>query len=366
MSEYSIGIDLGGTKILTAIVDVTTGSVICSVKKKTKSEKGPDKIIKKIIKSVHQVINDVSIDTSLKITDGELSYGLFSSVNLVCIHDTGNASSSSTAYANSNYMLSQDSASWHYTVGEDVIYQNMSESYTAWHAGSGARVFSLEDTLINASKYGNSIPIITINASGYYCINGEATTLRPYSDLAGTVKDSTVYLTSQITSSGIYYTIGANGNYYLNKTYYNDTFGYICNFGGNKNAIGIETTVNDGSDIFATFHNCAKLVSDILVRKSLTPHEVLLHNSFSGKDCPHAMINGDLVDEFMNMVEIEYMIRKYYSDYTITFESLSPDIINNNGYIIGSVDSDTTVYYKVTITKDDVSNYIILSSTVLS
>ena len=36
MGKYSIGIDLGGTKILTAIVDKTNGEVITYIKKKTK------------------------------------------------------------------------------------------------------------------------------------------------------------------------------------------------------------------------------------------------------------------------------------------------------------------------------------------
>ena len=57
MHKYSIGIDLGGTKILTAIVNKTTGEVVSSIKKKTKKDKGQDKIIQKIIKSVHEVLS---------------------------------------------------------------------------------------------------------------------------------------------------------------------------------------------------------------------------------------------------------------------------------------------------------------------
>ena len=306
----------------------------------------------------------ITVDSSKMSADDFNSYGAFSSVDLVCVHDTGNTASGSTALANLNYMLGS-STSWHYVVGENVIYQGKSEDYTAYHAGCGAREFALEDTGVNANKYGNSKPVITINGSGYYCINGEATTLKPYSNIAGTTKDSTIYTTSQITETGIYYEIGSNGNYYLNKTYYNSDYKKICNFGGGTNAIGIESTVNDGSDIYQTWHNLAKLVADILVRHNLTPDRVLFHNSFSGKDCPHAMLNASLTDEFLRMVEIEYYIRKYYSDYTITFESLSPTIINNNGKVISSVASDTLVYYRVTVTKNAVSESIVLTSTVL-
>lgn len=58
MVRYSIGIDLGGTKILTAIVDKENGEVISSIKKKTKKDKGPEKIVQKIIKSIREVLEE--------------------------------------------------------------------------------------------------------------------------------------------------------------------------------------------------------------------------------------------------------------------------------------------------------------------
>ena len=62
MKKYSIGIDLGGTKILTALVDKQTGEVIHSVKKKTKKDKGPKNIIKKMIDSIDELLNETPID----------------------------------------------------------------------------------------------------------------------------------------------------------------------------------------------------------------------------------------------------------------------------------------------------------------
>lgn len=58
MGKYSIGIDLGGTKILTALVDKSTGEVISYIKKKTKKDKGPDKIVQKIINSINELLNE--------------------------------------------------------------------------------------------------------------------------------------------------------------------------------------------------------------------------------------------------------------------------------------------------------------------
>ena len=62
MGKYSIGIDLGGTKILTALVNIESGEVISSIKKKTKKDKGADKIVHKIIKSINEVLSESQKD----------------------------------------------------------------------------------------------------------------------------------------------------------------------------------------------------------------------------------------------------------------------------------------------------------------
>lgn len=64
MNNYSIGIDLGGTKVLTGIVDKNSGKVIAYIKKKTKKNKGTEKIVQKIINSIKEVLQDskISID----------------------------------------------------------------------------------------------------------------------------------------------------------------------------------------------------------------------------------------------------------------------------------------------------------------
>jgi len=54
MKKYSIGIDLGGTKILSGLVDLETGEVLEHVKKKTK--KGSENIVKKITESIEELL----------------------------------------------------------------------------------------------------------------------------------------------------------------------------------------------------------------------------------------------------------------------------------------------------------------------
>ncbi len=68
MSKYSIGIDLGGTKILTALVNKENGEIISFEKKKTKKDKGTEKLVQKIINSVNEVLVTSGKDIS-KIDD---------------------------------------------------------------------------------------------------------------------------------------------------------------------------------------------------------------------------------------------------------------------------------------------------------
>lgn len=61
MKRYSIGIDLGGTKILLALINRETGDVVASVKKKTKKDKGPKNIIKKMLEGIEELFEESNI-----------------------------------------------------------------------------------------------------------------------------------------------------------------------------------------------------------------------------------------------------------------------------------------------------------------
>lgn len=52
-TPYVIGMDLGGTKILAAIVD-KSGHIVAEVKSKTRAEKGPDAVIERIAETARQ------------------------------------------------------------------------------------------------------------------------------------------------------------------------------------------------------------------------------------------------------------------------------------------------------------------------
>lgn len=49
--QYALGLDFGGTKVLAAVVDVKTGKVVASAKKRTKATDGPDELVERLIVS---------------------------------------------------------------------------------------------------------------------------------------------------------------------------------------------------------------------------------------------------------------------------------------------------------------------------
>jgi glucokinase len=62
-SDYTIGVDLGGTKILAAVVD-ENGVVMGSAKKRTQSEEGPDAVLKRIVKTMQEAVDEAGADVS--------------------------------------------------------------------------------------------------------------------------------------------------------------------------------------------------------------------------------------------------------------------------------------------------------------
>lgn len=58
MKKYSIGIDLGGTKILVGLVEKESGKVVSHIKKKTKKEKGPENIVRKMVEGVEELLEE--------------------------------------------------------------------------------------------------------------------------------------------------------------------------------------------------------------------------------------------------------------------------------------------------------------------
>ena len=60
---YALGIDLGGTKTLAAVVDITSGEVVASARKRTRAEKGQEFISQRIIELSTQALTDAKLSS---------------------------------------------------------------------------------------------------------------------------------------------------------------------------------------------------------------------------------------------------------------------------------------------------------------
>ncbi|MFA6662338.1 MAG: N-acetylmuramoyl-L-alanine amidase, partial [Bacilli bacterium] len=237
-----------------------------------------------------------------------------------------------------------DDSSWHYTIGNDGIYQQMADTDSAWHCGDGASNEMCDiDTGVKAPANASEKPEITISSDGYFVIDGTKSTY------AAPLIDGEIATTADIAPLGMLTIIGDNGNYFMHA-YYNSSYDTIASYGG-LNTIGIETAVNYGSDIFLTWQRLAKFVAAKEIQYDLSYERVCYHNNLSGKTCPNSMMHADMIDYFEEMVEVEWTIAHDYSNYTIAFTSSNPEVLDNSGRVVGDgPEMTTSVPYTVTVT----------------
>ena len=288
------------------------------------------------------------------------------STDYIVVHDTANSNKGANAKMNSDWAhhpQSDTTASWHYTVGNDGIYQVLeNEKLIAWHAGDGTN-WALDNNN-STTFYDTGVaytverPTVTLGDDGYFYIEGQKTTVK-YPTAAG--------VTPHLNDLGILAFKGDNGNYVIPTTHITgENYGQaICMRGGNLNAVAIESCVNADSDLYLTWQYLAKLVTSLLIKYNLTPDRVSFHNNWSNKPCPWTMMNANLVSQFLKMVYVEYEVAKNYSDYTITFTSNNPEIIDNTGRVVNRPKYTTNVSYTVTVTKGTESTSMTLHSLVI-
>ncbi len=65
---YALGIDLGGTKTLAAVVDVTSGEIISSARKRTRAQRGQDYVGQRTIELATAAINAAKLPNGATIT----------------------------------------------------------------------------------------------------------------------------------------------------------------------------------------------------------------------------------------------------------------------------------------------------------
>ena len=230
-------------------------------------------------------------------------------------------------------------------------------------------------------------PEFTISTDFYYEINGQKTTVKMpvpwnyqnrYTDhilnADGTISANPKYgedfkgrtPESFLNDQDLPFKI-VDGEYYMGTTWwcYTQVYeGRICSTGGNRNSIGIESCVNQGSDLWYTWQKTAQLVADIMYRNELDITRVRGHHFFSGKDCPQPMLENDLEIwwEFLELVEAEYELLTTFKGYSVSIVSDNPEIVDNTGRVINQPMVPTCVTYTITFTKGNSVQSIKLAS----
>ena len=122
------------------------------------------------------------------------------------------------------------------------------------------------------------------------------------------------------------------------------------NFIAYSQSIGIETCINYGINLDIVWHRMGKLCSRLMEKYHLDMSAIIQHNGWNNKDCPHTLRANGLFSYALDMIEAEWIAAKCLSGYTITFESLTPDYLDNTGQIKRAPEVDTLVSFRITIT----------------
>ena len=161
-----------------------------------------------------------------------------------------------------------------------------------------------------------------------------------------------------------------DGEYYMGPTWwsYGQTYeGRICGSGGNRNSIGIESCVNEGSDLWYTWQVTAQLVAKLIVDNDLDLSRVKGHHFFDGKDCPQPLLenNCEIWKEFLELVEAERELITTFKDAKFSMELAEEyDFVSEYGRITEQPEYTQIVEYTVTVEVNGSTETITLATAV--
>lgn len=272
----------------------------------------------------------------------DLEKRVMESVEFITVHYTGNMRDGANAKANASWFakdLSINPTSIHYCTGNDGIFKGLEEKYMGAHAGDYSSYeqvgkFTWRKTGIKVSENDPKFAKVTINENGNFSINGIDTHIQVPVEKKfnrGIVTDN-----KWLNNMGLGVKIIDN-EYYLGTAWWCYTQvgeGRICSTGGNHRSIGIESCVNEGSDLWYTWQITARLVADIMLRWNLDITKVLGHHAFSAKNCPQPLLenNLELWHKFIELVEVEHekLLRFKNDKFELSTES---SLVNNVGRV---------------------------------
>ena len=133
---------------------------------------------------------------------------------------------------------------------------------------------------------------------------------------------------------------------------------------GNNNGIGIEMCVNQDGNYEGTLANNAKLVASLMLKYNLNLDNVKRHHDMDpkGKECPSYLIRTGRYEEFVEMIRMEYILQKYFSDAEVNFE-LSTDEYNNTEDVLKNLfrEGINGLYYNLPVEVEKHVNFKVIA-----
>ena len=304
------------------------------------------------------------------------------SIEFITVHYTGNVSPRANAFMHGRYFTNIDEpTSIHYNTGNDGVYICLDNDKRAAHAGDSlGPEFEWLDTGVEYDNCEINKVAVTVSKDFYYVVNGKKTLIKlPEPYIYKERKTKHEYLDNgfiKLQDTDIlkkpeemfnklgFAFIVKNNKYYMSQTWWCYTQKYegaICNVGGNRNSIGIESCVDEGSDLWYTWQITAKLVAKLLVDNKLGLDRVKPHHFYSAKNCPQPMMenNLELWHKFMELVKYEYLFMTKYKDYKLVINNCSENVkdsgrvtnSNNNliEFCINIFDKNDNPVYKLNL-----------------
>ena len=330
--------------------------------------------ISKILYNDELVINTKYNKATNEKYGDELKNRLLEGYDFITVHYTGSMGKGDTAEAIAKYFakpLSSVKTSIHYTTGNDGVFKGLDEIYRAAHAGDDGSLetvekFEYRDTPVEVLPTDPKFPVVSITKNATFAINGRDTGIKVPEK---TIRGNEGYVTDNkwLNDMGLAVNI-KDGKYQLGTAWwcYTQVYeGRICSNGGNRNSIGIESCVNEGSDLWYTWQKTAQLVADIMYRRNIDITKVKGHHFFSAKNCPQPFLERELKLwwEFIDLVQAEYQKIQIKNKYSFTLIKNS-EYIDNKGRVVKQNKYDNVVSYKVEINSEKNTQIIELSSIV--
>lgn len=323
-------------------------------------------------------------------------------LEFITVHYTGTfATTADTDNIATNFTNSGTSVSIHYVTGNkgvkdgapsSEVYHTLSHDHGAWHAGDSNGYYYANSAgdfkwLATGVKY-DGVDLLdiewTASTDFYYEINGQKTTIKlPNTWNYKERNTDHIYNADGTITSQPDFTLSwakfnnrtpesffsdqdfgvkvINGEYYMAPTWWSFgqvSEGRICTLGGNRNSIGIESCVNEGSDVWYTWQVTAQLVAKLMNDNNLGIERVKGHHFFDGKDCPQPLLENDLEiwNMFIEMVQAEYELLTTFKDVEFAFETVEEyDFVSENGRITEQPEFTQVVQYTVTVNGESIT-----------